>query len=516
MSDRLFAALQALPDTRRLLSGNGPAHTAATLRRDVTLQAERLRQLNARVLAVLADNGTAWVIADLAALQAGVVQLPLPGFFSDDQLRHALQTTAADLLLTDQAERISGLGLGFHVIEHRDDLILLGREIAATPLPAGTAKISFTSGSTGKPKGVCLSAAGLLDTAEAVATALADLAIERHLAVLPLALLLENVAGIYAPLLRGSEIVLPKLAELGWRGMGGGFNPQQLVRQIVVSQPNSLILVPELLKAATLTLRALQQSAPASLQFVAVGGARCDTSLIESARAVGLPAYEGYGMTECGSVVSLNRPGADLPGSVGKALPHVGLHAEVSGELHISNRSFLGYLHAAPAVGNFAGDCASDYASGHASGDLGHIDGRGFVHLAGRRDNLIITAYGRNIAPEWVEAALLAQPEIAQAVVAGETRGGLAALLVPQHADASLAAAVTRANASLPDYARVADWQACAPFTPGNDQATGNGRPIRAAILRRYANSLANSLANSRADALATHHLAKETTDVVL
>lgn len=500
MPDRLFAALQALPEERRLLSGNGRAHTAGSLSRDVTLQAERLRQLNARVLAVLADNGTAWVIADLAALQAGVVQLPLPGFFSDDQLRHALQTTAADLVLTDQVERISGLGLGFQVIEHRDDLVLLGREIAAAPLPAGTAKISFTSGSTGQPKGVCLSAAGLLDTAEAVAAELADLAIERHLAVLPLALLLENVAGIYAPLLRGGEIVLPRLADLGWRGMGGGFNPQQLIQQIEASQPNSLILVPELLKAATLTLRALRQPAPASLQFVAVGGARCDASLIETARAVGLPAYEGYGMTECGSVVSLNRPGADLPGSVGKALPHVGLHTSASGEIHIESRVFLGYLHAAPTAGNHVND--------YASGDLGHIDARGFVHLSGRRDNLIITAYGRNIAPEWVEAALLAQPEIAQAVVAGETRGGLAALLVPQHADASLAAAVTRANASLPDYARVADWLICAPFTPGNALATGNGRPKRAAILRRYANSLA--------DALASLYLAKETTDVVL
>jgi len=498
MSDRLFAALQGLPDEFNVLSGNGRTHTAATLRMDVARQAERLRQLDAKVMGLLADNSPSWVIADLAALQAGVVQLPLPGFFSDDQLRHALQTTAADLLLTDQAERISGLGLGFHPVEQWDDLVLIGREIAAASLPTGTAKISFTSGSTGQPKGVCLSAAGLLDTAEAVGAALAELTIERHLSVLPLALLLENVAGIYAPLLRGAEIVLPKLADLGWRGMGGGFNPKQLVNQIAAIRPNSLILVPKLLKAATLKLRAMQQRAAASLQFVAVGGARCDASLIDAARAIGLPAYEGYGMTECGSVVSLNRPGADLPGSVGRALQHVSLHASANGEIHIANRAFLGYLHAVPATGDYA------------SGDLGHIDAQGFLHLSGRRDNLIITAYGRNIAPEWVEAALLAQPEIAQAVVSGEARPWLSALLVAMpNADSttkttSLAAAVARANASLPDYARVADWLVCAPFTPGNAQATGNGRPIRAAILRQHA------------DALASLYLAKETTDVVL
>jgi long-subunit acyl-CoA synthetase (AMP-forming) len=235
------------------------------------------------VLALLADNGAAWVCADLAALHAGIVQLPLPGFFSDDQLRHALQSSAADILLTDQAARVKRLDLGFVEVGQWHDLTLLQRVITPTSLPPGTAKISFTSGSSGQPKGVCLSAAGLLDTAEAVCAALADVPITRHLSVLPLALLLENVAGVYAPLLRGAEVVLLKLADLGWRGMGG-IDPLLLMHQIEAVQPNSLILVPELLKACTLALQLSKQRAPASLQFVAVGGARCDPGLIQSAR----------------------------------------------------------------------------------------------------------------------------------------------------------------------------------------------------------------------------------------
>jgi long-subunit acyl-CoA synthetase (AMP-forming) len=490
--ERIFAALQGLPTGQSVLSDADNSFTVGALRQEVEHLAQRLQQHQTKVLALLADNGTAWVCADLAALHAGIVQLPLPGFFSDDQLRHALQSSTADVLLTDQAARIKGLDLGFVEVSQWNGLTLLQRVIstptASTPalLPPGTAKISFTSGSSGQPKGVCLSAAGLLDTAEAVCAALADVPITRHLSVLPLALLLENVAGVYAPLLRGAEVVLPKLADLGWRGMGG-FDPLQLMRQIEAVQPSSLILVPELLKACTLALQRSNQHAPASIQFVAVGGARCDPGLIQAARNSGVPVYEGYGMTECGSVISLNRPGADLLGSVGQPLRHVRIEIDADREIRIRSRAFLGYL-----------GITADQAAGKdmelaefTSGDLGQRDSDGFLQLSGRRSNLIITAYGRNIAPEWVEAALLAQPEIAQAIVTGEARPWLAALLVPQR-EVDLAAAVARANATLPDYARIGEWLTCAPFTPGNGLATGNGRPVRAAILRQHADTLAS------------------------
>jgi long-subunit acyl-CoA synthetase (AMP-forming) len=496
--EQIFAALQGLPAGQSVLSDADNSFTASALRQEVEHLAQRLQRHQTRVLALLADNGAAWVCADLAALHAGIVQLPLPGFFSDDQLRHALQSSAADILLTDQAARVKRLDLGFVEVGQWHDLTLLQRVITPTSLPPGTAKISFTSGSSGQPKGVCLSAAGLLDTAEAVCAALADVPITRHLSVLPLALLLENVAGVYAPLLRGAEVVLLKLADLGWRGMGG-IDPLLLMHQIEAVQPNSLILVPELLKAWTLALQQSNQRAPASIQFVAVGGARCDPGLIKAARNVGVPVYEGYGMTECGSVISLNRPGADLPGSVGQPLRHVRIEIDADRQICIRSRAFLGYL-----------GITADQAAGKdmelaefASGDIGQRDSDGFLHLAGRRSNLIITAYGRNIAPEWVEAALLAQPEIAQAIVTGEARPCLAALLVPQR-EVDLAAAVARANATLPDYARIGEWLTCAPFTPGNGLATGNGRPVRTAILRQHA------------DALASLYTVKESAHVVL
>ena len=127
-----------------------------------------------------------------------------------------------------------------------------------------------------------------------------------------------------------------------------------------------------------------------------------------------------------------------------------------------------------------------------ATGDLGQVDARGHLHLSGRRKNLLITSFGRNVAPEWVESALLAQAPIAQAVVAGDARPSLCAILVPVPGAgiSELEAAVSLANAKLPDYARIRHWLAAAPFTAENGQSTGNGRPIRSAILASYAGTI--------------------------
>lgn len=459
-----------------LLGADGAWSAAAVL---AEMDALRDRLAGCRVLAVLADNGPTWAVADLAAQDAGIVHLPLPGFFSPAQLRHALEQTAADTILTDQPERIGALDLQFAITGTWQGLSWMRRVTEPVALPVGTAKISFTSGSTGAPKGVCLSADGLKDTARAVCARLADLPLDRHLACLPLALLLENVAGIYAPLLRGMPIALPALSSLGWRGMAG-FDPAALDAAVRSHEAGSLILVPELLKAWTIFLDRSGRRASDRLRFAAVGGARVAPELLRKARGLGIPAYQGYGLTECGSVVALNRPGDEGEG-VGRPLDHARLNIE-NGEIKARTRAFLGY------IGNPA-DTAHDFPTG----DLGALDAHGHLHLSGRSKNLLITSYGRNIAPEWIEAALLAQPAILQAMVAGDGEPAPSAILVPapgaQAGD--LLAAVRAANATLPDYARIAHHLTASPFTPQNGQATGNGRPIRTAILERYAAQLA-------------------------
>ncbi|MEW6119370.1 MAG: AMP-binding protein [Pseudomonadota bacterium] len=433
------------------------------------------------VVAVLADNGPAWAMADLAVLDAGIAHLPVPGFFSPAQMAHALDRTGAAVLLTDQPERIASLGLGFAQADTWCGLAVMRRPCARVALPAGTAKISFTSGSTGQPKGVCLSARGLLQTAQAITARLSGVPVERHLAVLPLALLLENVAGIYAPLLQGATLHLPGLASLGWQGMAG-FDPARLQQRVQDSQANSAILVPELLKAWTFHLGRRGENAPASLRYVAVGGACVSRELLHAAKALGLPVYQGYGLTECGSVVCLNRPDDECDG-VGRPLDHVEVRIDDSGEIRIAAHAFLGYLGEAPHSPD------ADFPTG----DLGHWTPTGHLQLHGRRKNLLINSFGRNVAPEWIEAALLAEPAIAQAVVVGDGEAWLAALLAPAAgADpGAVADAVARVNSGLPDYARLGGWLPVPPFTPDNGLATGNGRPVRTRIHQEHAAALA-------------------------
>jgi long-chain acyl-CoA synthetase len=489
--DPLFEALAARQPGDIVLRGRDAHWNVIAVQHAIDDFADRLAGI--RVLAVLADNSPQWVIADLAALRAGVAHLPLPAFFSPEQLRHALQATAADAVLTDQAARIAMLDLGFERTGEWNGLAIMRRKVAAVHLPTGTAKVSFTSGSTGAPKGVCLSAAGLMATAQALTRRLADIPVARHLAVLPLALLLENVAGIYAPLLRGATVHLPALQDIGWRGMTG-FDPAALHSAATQHQAHSLILVPELLKGWTQYLQLTHQKAPVGLNYVAVGGARVDPELLARGRQLGLPVYQGYGLTECGSVVSLNRPGDDGQG-VGRLLDHARLRIEAD-EVRIATQVFLGYL----------GDAARSGEQEFATGDLGYLDPSGHLHLSGRRKNLLMTSYGRNIAPEWVESVLLAQPEIAQAIVAGESQPWLCGILVPA-ADSNASAmssAVARANAALPEYACIGGWITAAPFSIDNGQATGNGRPVRIRILAAHKN------------ALASLYKQEETTDVVL
>ena len=143
-----------------------------------------------------------------------------------------------------------------------------------------------------------------------------------------------------------------------------------------------------------------------------------------------------------------------------------------------------------------------DESSAIYTGDLGRLDADGFLHIDGRRKQQLITSFGRNVAPEWPEAELLAGRAIAQAVVFGESRPALCAVLVPRFAeatDAMLASDVEGANRRLPDYARIAAWiRADTPFHAGNGLATDNGRPRREAVLARY---------DARIDALYEHVL---------
>ncbi len=465
----------ALVDARGLLS-------YAELHAAVTATAAALKDSGIGTLGLLLDNGPAWIIMDLAALHAGIRVIPLPAFFTREQTAHVIRESGIDALCTDTAHAQDWQGFVRHTspVPHTQ-LLLATRPAAKDTFPAGTAKVTFTSGTTGQPRGVCLDYATMCRVAESIVMTTADLRIERHLCLLPLALLLENITGVYAPLLAGASVILPSSHERGLLGS------QQLdIEQMLVClhtwQPQSLVVVPQMLKALTIAAtRSLPL--PESLRFVAVGGARVSPELLEEARQAGIPVYEGYGLSECSSVVTLNRPGENCAGSVGKPLPHVRLRIAADGEIHVSGATLLGY----------AGQ-PSPPGSWFATGDLGYIDADGFLHLTGRRRNAFITAYGRNVNPEWPESELSRFPEIAQAIVFGEAREHNVAIIQPAVAglsDEHIDTCVNAANDLLPDYARIHYWlRADAAFSEENGLLTASGKPRRDAVWMHYRSRL--------------------------
>jgi len=137
-------------------------------------------------------------------------------------------------------------------------------------LPPGTGKITYTSGSTGQPRGVCLGAAQIEAVARSLEQATAGLGIERHLCLLPLATLLENISGIHAPLLAGATCLLPPASVTGMSYAGP--DVARLLGCIASFAPQSIVLVPELLRVLVTAIERGWQ-APDSLRFIAVGGA---------------------------------------------------------------------------------------------------------------------------------------------------------------------------------------------------------------------------------------------------
>jgi long-chain acyl-CoA synthetase len=469
----------ALADERRLIS-------YAELGPLLVAEQAWLQQSGGSRFALLADNSCGWALTDLGLHQAGLLNVPLPGYFTPEQQQHIVADAGIDSLLTDQPEHASRLAADFVAagISPQTGLHLYQRRSTTPPRPAppGTIKITYTSGSTAAPKGVCLSAPSLEAVATSLAGATADLGLTRHLCLLPLATLLENVGGIHAALRSGASCIIPSLTTTGMSY--GGLDPRKLIATITAHGPTSLILVPELLRVLVMAAEKGWQP-PASLRFIAVGGASVAPELLANAAQLGLPVYEGYGLSECGSVVCVNTATAQRRGSVGRPLPHVRVRLDGQQQIMVSGPLMSGYLGDAARPGAERGELAT--------GDLGEIDADGFVYIRGRLKNLIITSLGRNISPEWVERELQIEPGIGMAVVCGEARPYLSALISPAGAAGSeqIAAAVARVNTRLPDYARLRRWAAVdTPFTFANGLLTANGRPRRAQILELHADTL--------------------------
>ncbi len=437
-------------------------------------------------VAVQLDNSSLWLKLDKILTHNAAVIIPIPHFFSAQQVEHMVKVAGVDTVICHQNAQQFWLKLGFEFSSLlNDNTCLLERQLKHYPtLPQNTHKITFTSGTTSEPKGVCLSLNHLKKVGQSLAEVTKKFAVKKHLCLLPLSVLLENMAAHYAADNSSIEVIIPSLAEIGLTG-SSSLDVMKLVATLKKYQPDSIILMPQMLKALVFVCENHHVTLP-FLKFMAVGGAVCSKGLLAKARKLNLPVYEGYGISECGSVISLNTS-EETDGSVGQVLPHQNVLLANDGEIITQGELFLGYL----------GQTQYQQET-YATGDIGRFDKDNNLYIIGRKKNIIINSFGRNISPEWIEAELLALDEILQVVIYGDAMPFLTAICVTGVDKEEVLNAIEKVNKTLPDYAQVkASIIATEAFSVKNKLLTASGKTKPQAIFNHYKKQLENVYANT-------------------
>ncbi len=462
MRDVLLAirALAAQDPERPAITGAAGSLTYRQLDRAITRLQAALAGTPDRVGLLMARSAAA-IAADLALASLGRTIVPLPDFFSIDQWRHMIENAGIGAVVTTAAlsRRLAGPPVPVIAI----DRLACCAGSPPTEETGTSRRIIYTSGTTGRPKGVVLDESALAASLTGLEKAVSATAGDIHLSVLPFSLLLEQLAGVLLPLKVGARLHLSA-------------SPAEFPKDAARIEPTTSILTPDLLAGWVAYLSATGQRAPASLRFVAVGGAPVGTALAEAAWAVGIPVHEGYGLSECCSVVAVNRPGARRPATVGQPLDGIDVTIE-DDEIVVRGPTVMrGYLGGTAPSGVWR------------TGDLGRWDGDGHLVVLGRKDDVVVTQAGRNVHPEWIEPMLLADPNVRRAAVVPGRWGVKAVLTVDQGTAADWLRRARTLTAAAPPYARPAEVAILSPadartlalFTP-------DGRPRRRRIARYLA-----------------------------
>jgi long-chain acyl-CoA synthetase len=231
------------------------------------------------------------------------------------------------------------------------------------------------------------------------------------------------------------------------------------------------------------------------IRCIISGGAALDPEIAHFLNVLDLPVLEGYGQTECTTAAAFNRPHRYRIGTVGPALPHVELRVAADGEIETRGpHVFAGYHHDDEAT-------AAVLVDGWLrTGDVGTMDDEGFVRLTDRKRDLIVLTNGKNVAPQRIESRLTAQPTISQAVVLGDRRPHLVALVTVDAATrerlgdnvrASVKAEVDAVNETLSSVDQIRRFLVLdQEFTTQNGDLTPTLKVRRALVAQRHADEV--------------------------
>ena len=492
------------------LSGRAAARRAAALTRGLR---EIGVGAGDRVMLV-AENSPEWAIADMAIMAAGAVTTPAyvtnqigdhRHVMSDSGAKAAIVSTAPlagrllaasrdapamqAMIAVEAVEAPDAAAAG--VVLHRWDELLARHDGAPDDVAAGTEAIGradtacliYTSGTGGAPKGVMLSHGAILSNCKGAHDLLLEIGLgdEVFLSFLPLSHSYEHTAGLMFPISIGAQIYYAEGAD-------------KLAGNMVEARPTIMTAVPRLYETmhgrivrgvaqagglreklfwkavalgrrryedpgglgpgARLADRLLDKLVRAKVQarfggrlkVLVSGGAPLNYDIGLFFTALGLQLLQGYGQTESAPIVSCNRPGRIKIDAVGPPLIDVDVKIADDGELLVRGELVMqGYWNDARATAETVRDGWLH------TGDVGEIDADGDIRITDRKKDIIVNSGGDNVSPQRVEGVLTLQPEIAQAMVYGDERPHLVALIVPDEEFAAAWAQDRDKPASLPE-----------------------------------------------------------------
>jgi long-chain acyl-CoA synthetase len=444
-------------------------------------------------VALMAENGPHWPTVDFAVLGLGAVLVPIYPTLTADQAAYIANDCGAELVFVQGTDRLEGL-LGergdmpqvktFVLIdgESRADGVLSLSQLLAENAPMESAAFEaraketkpddlatfiYTSGTTGNPKGVMLTHDNIASNVEACLQCMDISSTMTALSFLPLSHSFERTIDyiyfyrgvtvayaesvqtvgenfgevkpqVFVSVPRVYEKVLARVHENVAKSSGlkqkifywaEGVARQALPYRLRQETPPGLLGI-KLGLADKLVFGKLKERLGGRFEFAFSGGAPLSPDIAEFFWGAGIEIYEGYGLSETSPVLTVNRRGAVKLGSVGQTVPGVELRIAEDGEILAKGPNIMrGYWNLPDQTAE-----AIDPDGWFHTGDIGEIDGEGFLKITDRKKEILVNAYGKNVAPAPIENFLKASRFIEQAVVLGDKRKFLAALLVPDFA----------------------------------------------------------------------------------
>jgi len=404
-------------------------------------------------VAQLSENRYEWIVADMAIVLAGGIHVPIHAPHTGPQAAYQITHSDAKIALVSNQEQADKLaraeehlpaGVQFfaydacearihgncvptwseQVAAVRDDEIARVDQGASDSLtPDSLATILYTSGTTGEPKGVCLTHRNLVSNALATLEMFDQQEGDLRLCFLPLSHIFARTCDLYTWIASGSQLALAE-------------NRETVVADAQAVQPTHISGVPyfyDKIHRGLCEAGAADSPGAANallggrLRMCASGGAALPDYLFEFFEKQGLPIYQGYGLTETSPVITVSAPGAVKRGSAGRPIPGVEVRSAADGEIFTRGPHVMrGYWKDEAATAEMI-----DADGWLATGDLGRLDDEGFLFITGRKKEILVTAGGKNVAPVQLESMLCEDPLIIQAMIVGDDRKYLSALLVP-------------------------------------------------------------------------------------